>query len=303
MTKAQKVTFFERGARATERIYDSLPKDIYPCPLCGRMFTRDDLQNGDLTLEHVPPKALGGRVLCLTCRACNNQAGADSDSHAVARMASVLDAQTIAGTIDREIRAQLTIDSINANVTIRSKGGQIHVDVPAHINPPNTSKQLSAKFNQMAADGTWDGQRFSIRPRTRYRLHAAKVADLRSAYLAAFAQYGYRYAFHPALDVVREQIAEPQSEIISDFWSAWEAVEGHPMVLKAHQPTDCIVGFFARSLVFLPWPSAASPDDLYQWLAEHLQQGQTIKIDGSSCFWPERMMLTLDFMPDPDERP
>lgn len=40
------------------------------CPLC-----RISLTTGNATVEHVPPKKLGGTPMCLTCRDCNNRFG------------------------------------------------------------------------------------------------------------------------------------------------------------------------------------------------------------------------------------
>ena len=39
----------------------------YVCPICVEGFVREDVANGTLTEEHVPPEALGGRGLILTC--------------------------------------------------------------------------------------------------------------------------------------------------------------------------------------------------------------------------------------------
>lgn len=46
------------------------------CPLCLGLFRgRGSKFIRKPTLEHVPPKSLGGKVLCLTCEDCNNGTG------------------------------------------------------------------------------------------------------------------------------------------------------------------------------------------------------------------------------------
>ena len=50
------------------------------CPICLVPFTREEVAVGKIvTLEHVPPKFLGGRPRCLTCKRCNAETGRDID--------------------------------------------------------------------------------------------------------------------------------------------------------------------------------------------------------------------------------
>jgi hypothetical protein len=62
----------------------TIEEEIYACPLCSKLFGRSNLT--DLTLEHVPPKALGGRISLLTCKNCNSSHGHSLDSHLVKRV-------------------------------------------------------------------------------------------------------------------------------------------------------------------------------------------------------------------------
>lgn len=57
--------------------------DKVMCPLCMTYFDRSALNtksDNHLTLEHVPPESVGGKVATLTCKLCNNQAGSKLDS-------------------------------------------------------------------------------------------------------------------------------------------------------------------------------------------------------------------------------
>jgi hypothetical protein len=59
------------------------------CPLCFTPFTSAEASSGrSVTLEHVPPKALGGKALCLTCKSCNAGAGRDVDQLAARNVRS-----------------------------------------------------------------------------------------------------------------------------------------------------------------------------------------------------------------------
>ena len=50
--------------------------DAYICPLCLNAYP---IGSTELTLEHVPPKSVGGKPILITCKACNNKCGADID--------------------------------------------------------------------------------------------------------------------------------------------------------------------------------------------------------------------------------
>ena len=44
------------------------------CPICLTRFTERQVELGKkVTLEHAPPKTLGGKVVCLTCEECNHE--------------------------------------------------------------------------------------------------------------------------------------------------------------------------------------------------------------------------------------
>lgn len=56
--------------------------DVFVCPLCFQYFTRECLNSDQLSLEHVPPKALGGKTkdCTLTCIRCNSDTGSQLES-------------------------------------------------------------------------------------------------------------------------------------------------------------------------------------------------------------------------------
>ena len=76
--------YFKKGARALKKLI-SIDQDCYCCPLCKKMFLPKALEVGILTLEHAPPKEVGGRPLALTCKECNSIAGYSIDAAVVNR--------------------------------------------------------------------------------------------------------------------------------------------------------------------------------------------------------------------------
>lgn len=86
--------WFELGSRTlravlAERGREALlptDEDWYLCPLCvDVVFTVSEFETKELSIEHVPPKALGGDEMVLTCRKCNNVAGSKFDAEAAKR--------------------------------------------------------------------------------------------------------------------------------------------------------------------------------------------------------------------------
>ena len=71
--------WFAFGVEALVRARANAPR-VYGCPLCLGAFGSPEA----LSPEHVPPKAIGGKPLVLTCRKCNNSHGHLLDANVVA---------------------------------------------------------------------------------------------------------------------------------------------------------------------------------------------------------------------------
>lgn len=79
---------FNLGARALQK--RGFLGEEYICPICCRIFDerairKDASDDYCLTLEHSPPEKIGGTVLTLTCKRCNNMLGSKLDSQVAAR--------------------------------------------------------------------------------------------------------------------------------------------------------------------------------------------------------------------------
>jgi hypothetical protein len=58
-------------------------EDWYLCPAClDVLLTVEEFATEQLSVEHVPPEALGGNELVLICKRCNNDAGRHFDAEA-----------------------------------------------------------------------------------------------------------------------------------------------------------------------------------------------------------------------------
>ncbi len=63
---------FDRFSRSLAATVPGMT-DTFRCPLCWRDFDQGSLKSGALSREHVPPRSLGGWLVTLTCKKCNNR--------------------------------------------------------------------------------------------------------------------------------------------------------------------------------------------------------------------------------------
>lgn len=170
---------------------------------------RPDVKAGrKVTLEHAPPKAMGGQIVCLTCSGCNN-----SSSH-----------------LDREAtRARKAIDDyesgrgteIEVNFFGAKRSGYLRPEEGKPIRFPKPTKvgHLRGTMNlaSLPAKSALDVSKgIGIRIKRPNSDHVT-ASLLRSAYLLVFSllgSYGYRYAESEALCRVREQIMNPGEKIV-----------------------------------------------------------------------------------------
>ena len=180
------------------------------CPICLVQFTEENVRTGrGVTLEHAPPKTLGGREVCLTCEPCNSRASATSDQ-AVKRSKGPPKLQIDTNGTKRD--AQFWPDGIPpsrmpydfgsgpaAKKAQRELSNQtiVAVTAPIHFDQPTTIKKISVSLQ---------------RPNPRH----VELSYLRSAYLLVFSllgRSGYVYAQSKAVRLIRAQIQHPYDEV------------------------------------------------------------------------------------------
>lgn len=187
-------------------------KGYYVCPLCLKTFNLQEL--GDkigevLTLEDIPPKSLGGSPILVTCKKCNSTCGHDidnwllnelefqyGDKEALDNMTAVLDSH------GKKIYTKVRIDEDKT----------ICFDVRPKTNPINA-------VDKFVDSVKGDGENYSIQAKIhvnnwKRNVQAARIAVLKSAYLFAFRKLGYYYILNHSLTPVREQIMQPDKDIL-----------------------------------------------------------------------------------------
>jgi len=288
------VEWFRRGAGALRALAreqgreDALPtsEDWYLCPLCLDGLTIEELGTGGLTVEHVPPKALGGRELVLTCEPCNSRAGGkfDGPAHTQERIRRLLSGQGGPET------ATFAMDGFAARVEMRTAGpaGMLFIAVP-QINNPADLDRAEAHWRELSA--TWSTDfRIEITPQARYSPDHARISWVRTGYLAAFALFGWRYILQPALQPVRDQLMDPAAVSLPPL--SMYIPDGDPgrreiWVVKEPAERRSLLVLSGRHGVFLPLPD------------DNRTLSQLADSIGTHTAGPVRHVFTGDMIPWP----
>lgn len=284
MTASQ--TWFDAGMQASDQTLPGvLPADCYLCPLCLSPHHRDAIASGDLTREHAPPQSVGGRRVALTCQLCNQGAGVKLDKH-LRESEDDLDARA-----EGRERVRWTVGSVTtvADFHIADDGTMVLASVPHR----NQEGQMEALAREIEADVN-DGE-FKITGIVEHR--SVDVAWLKSAYVAAFALFGYAYALHGKLNAVRRQIEHPYERVLEHFHLIQaDQPKDRLWVRLAREPRDAasVQVAMGRHLVFLP--SIWSDTDIYGQIEAHIAAGIALPgpREGVEYRWPVRPMHLWD---------
>ncbi len=277
----RKQKLYELGKKAVMKI-TSRQTLGYVCPICLRCFENLD----ELTEEHVPPESIGGEVLCLTCRECNCIAGYSVDAQVQREQLS----RTFIVKNGRARKAKLIVGDAKVNIDLRfsEQGGEINI--LGDQNDPKVVETLKPILKEIIQSG----KSFNLRDIVSYSRKAADIGYLKTAYLAAFAKFGYSYILRPALNRVRQQIKEPSLCILNTV-RVYGNVTNIPekVFILLQEPISCLSVKADDSIVCLPLPYG---DDLfYEKLAEMRANGRIFEWRGNATIeWPRRFELALD---------
>lgn len=291
-----RIGLFQRGAKAWSILRPN-QQDVYACPICLRPFPSSALDgNGELTIDHVPPEAIGGRTMVLTCRDCNNAAGRRLD-HELAALHENID--FVEGTSNGPIRGRLKFDEFSFNVTIEQSihGGK--AEITPKLNDPK-AVQSFVEHVKMLQNSKYPGEmEFGLSPSKQFSPGRAELSLLRSGYLIAFATFGYTYILHPALNMVRQQLNDFDTfylQIVSLTLPGTPRSEKHIRCVIAPDEFRCLMVQFGQHQVLLPWPPWG--DTFYVRLAQASTSRRQLplRVEPDRAPWPKYPQYQLDFM-------
>jgi hypothetical protein len=262
--RRRRVEWFRHGVHAIACVVAPKPPEAYLCPLCPNFFTREQFDAGLLTDEHVPPEAVGGKPLVLTCSSCNQAAGRRFD----AAMADEEKLRTFgkAHTLG-PLPGSVTFEGIRNNGLIRFDGETFTM-----LGDPGQNNPATLAAHTESLENIGDGSSFELSISVKRNPRRAGMGWLRSAYLAAFAVYGYRYALQPAFGPLRAAIADPDGRGLDPvILQSPDDGALDPLIAEVTAPASlagCRAVVFGPRLVLLPpW---GAPEDWFATLRERV---------------------------------
>jgi hypothetical protein len=199
----------------------------YICPLCFDVFFEKDIETSNenyLTLEDIPPKSLGGKPLALTCKSCNSKSGHELDSHLLNRLLEI-DSHQFSPNSKTDTTFELNGNRVNGIVEVDNKG-KVKLDLQtSRSNPKEADRFLKdlipprTIYNPLFyPDKLFDEgiktPSFNLKFKRVSQERRAEIALLRIAYLLAYATFGNGFYINGGLYKVREQILNPEKDIL-----------------------------------------------------------------------------------------
>lgn len=286
--KGLREQMFEAGANAVDAFAAGHGHGrLYLCPLCVRGF-RDP---AELTVEDVPPKAIGGRPLCLTCRECNSRAGHELDAHVVREMNAV--AFTIGADMEDAVPAKVTIGGVTQRTNLRFSGGTLYTEGVPQAGPPETVDRMVAALERLV-DGQTEGN-IEVTFEQLWSPARVRIGWLRHAYLVTFAAFGYRYILRPELEPVRHLIAHPdESQFPAAVFVDADAPLDRRQILRTD--TDPCQGVHIAIGNYRALLPALEPDPSYAARVERLvaESAGQVHLTFDVLPWPDRATYLFD---------
>lgn len=264
----------------------------YICPICG-IGLEEDHPHVNLSVEHVPPKSVGGKGIILTCKRCNSTAGHTIDSELAKQQKVEKFFQFLeGGAPDEALFAKLSFGDYSLNVTLSNESNCKKIKILPNVNNPQTVENLGLAFKSMSQRAPLPNFSFNLTSRDRVHFRKASISILRASYLLAVAQFGYKYAFSQELKYIREQIMRPDEEIISS-WSMKNSDDSRRPFIGVDFRQGTVVVNYGKESVLLPWPLDKNYG--YKSVIEKIENSEKIFFDLKTIPFPKYFVAALDF--------
>lgn len=289
----RRLAWFHAGVEAINRIVPGTGP-YYVCPLCLEMYDEDSVRDGRLSDEHAPPGRLGGRAVTLTCKQCNSRDGHEIDYHALKDEQMF---EFVTGTTTLPVKATISAGDAPIRGTVVAQGDTVSFFGVPKANHPDAHAVQEAVLHDWRTFDPQADRRFTITFGERWSQRRARNSWVRSAFLIAFACWGYSYALQPEFDLLREQLARPDEDLLPStvLLNPRAPVTTRAVHLITEPPWRGVIIGMGRRSVFLPW----TPDpNFFQRTAqafEEMAPKVVMKLSGGSLVpWPSRPEFNSD---------
>ena len=197
--------------------------------------------------------------------------------------------------------ASLTVGEQQVNVTTEAHGSGIAIYIDPERNAPDayrTTLALFDKATELEGPPEFELKFQFVRG---YRSTRAHTGWLRSAYLVAFAAFGYRYILSDKMSLVRRQIADYKTrhiQVSSSTIPGASCNDRHLMLVE--EPSwmrGSIAVHMGRHLVFLPGTNMAD-QEFYELIAVDHETNEDAQVTGKLWPWPAKPQFYFDFRPE-----
>ncbi len=177
--------------------------NIYVCPICKTIYKKEDIHKKNLTIEHVIPNALNGKIYILLCKKCNSTCGYELDINLINKLEIE---KFFKGKSNKPIKFTGEINnSIMRGDFIINEEKKLLFQMKSGLSKPEHEK----KFCDMLINGDFS---MNINGSFNYNEKKAEVAWLKISYLTLFRYLGY-HMLQPSYDIIRNQLLNPLNDI------------------------------------------------------------------------------------------
>ena len=234
----------------------------------------------------------------LTCKKCNSQAGHKVDFYIKNQQDLDSFTRILIGTNpaeDEKTSATLLINDEKFPLQVQQKDGYTELEVIEKASNPIKVNKLKDYFVSGSANNNLDGSELKINKTVKLDPRLRRVALLKSGFLLITAMLGYKYAFDERLSIVREQISNPENDLLgSSFCVTSSKNQPFPgrCIISVSNPLPLFLVIFDEEAIILPSPS--SPTDLYTIIKTEASKKKSVSITGKKYEWPKKPLMILD---------
>jgi len=217
------------------------------CPICKKVIPLKE--KNKISEAHIIPKVAGGKLKTFLCRECNSKLGSKQDKWfgEYTRIQNQVP-PTMFSTKIKEGFFEIDDDKLQGDWTFdKDKGFNIFIDKKR--NPPNKHQQFINKFKSKIPKVV-----FSVELPLLKNEKMIHIGFLTAAYLMWFRAFGYSWVMQSHLDIIREQILNPEKNILKGkFFSFQKASLSKPLIGIAKLFDEIVlIMLFLKSVIFLP---------------------------------------------------
>jgi len=243
------------------------------CPICLNKYDNNVHKE---SLEHVPQKSLGGKVIAITCNSCNNSCGVEIDRHLTNYIKRIENNEFVEGS-DRFVVIDTPDGLLNAKLIVGNKDN-LKLELNKTKNDPKTFEK---RREFISKDSLVEIQNKS----PQIKKDGLNAALLKNAYMILFAKFGYTFLSSEYYNRIREQIKNPTADIIPEgLWTLQKNIDIEDGVYLSNN--NLYKGFFIvftlkrikehRFMYYIPSPLIDV--DIVAYYLRHIEKGDPLHL-------------------------